>query len=86
MQRSTRPARGGSSSSPDQRLDTCCVWSDVERGVDDVGVEADLVGPLNGAGELGGADEADPLDWAMSIDAGARRAAAQVLTRFAGRG
>ena len=47
---------------------------------------AETLDELNGAGELGGADEADPLDWAMSIDAGARRAAAQVLTRFAGRG
>ncbi len=43
---------------------------------------------LSGAGEPGGrgGDDADPLEWAMTVDAGARRTAAQVLSRFAGRG
>lgn len=41
---------------------------------------------LNGVGELAPADDGDPLEWAMTIDAGARRVAAQVLSRFAGKG
>jgi 1-deoxy-D-xylulose-5-phosphate reductoisomerase len=47
---------------------------------------AETLEALSGAGELDGDDDADPLDWAMSIDAGARRTAAQVLSRFAGKG
>jgi 1-deoxy-D-xylulose-5-phosphate reductoisomerase len=41
---------------------------------------------LNGASALEPGEDADPLDWAMTIDADARRAAAQVLSRFAGKG
>jgi 1-deoxy-D-xylulose-5-phosphate reductoisomerase len=37
---------------------------------------------LNGAGDLAAQDDADALEWAMVIDASARREAAQVLTRF----
>jgi 1-deoxy-D-xylulose-5-phosphate reductoisomerase len=40
---------------------------------------------LNGTGDLAETDS-DPLEWAMTIDAGARRVAAQVLSRFAGKG
>lgn len=40
---------------------------------------------LNGEGGAGPSDDAEALDWAMTIDAGARRVAAQVLSRFAGR-
>jgi hypothetical protein len=37
---------------------------------------------MNGAGDLAGADDEEALDWALMIDAGARRVAAQVLSRF----
>jgi 1-deoxy-D-xylulose-5-phosphate reductoisomerase len=37
---------------------------------------------LNGADDLASVDDADALDWAMMIDASARREAAQVLSRF----
>ncbi len=37
---------------------------------------------LNGTGDLAAQDDADALEWAMVIDASARRVAAQVLTRF----
>jgi 1-deoxy-D-xylulose-5-phosphate reductoisomerase len=37
---------------------------------------------MNGAGDLAGADDEDAVDWALMIDAGARRVAAQVLSRF----
>ncbi len=37
---------------------------------------------LNGTGDLAATTEADALEWAMIIDASARRVAAQVLTRF----
>jgi 1-deoxy-D-xylulose-5-phosphate reductoisomerase len=48
---------------------------------------AETLEALSGAGDLDPvADDADPLEWAMTIDAGARRTAAQVLSRFAGRG
>jgi 1-deoxy-D-xylulose-5-phosphate reductoisomerase len=47
---------------------------------------AETLEELQGAGDLAPAGEADPLEWAMAVDAGARRTAAQVLTRFAGRG
>jgi 1-deoxy-D-xylulose-5-phosphate reductoisomerase len=47
---------------------------------------AETLAELNGAGDLAPAGEADPLEWAMTIDAGARRTAAQVLSRFAGKG
>ena len=40
---------------------------------------------LNSEGGLAPADDAEALDWAMMIDASARRVAAQVLSRFAGR-
>jgi 1-deoxy-D-xylulose-5-phosphate reductoisomerase len=41
---------------------------------------------LTGGGDLTQDSNADPLEWAMTIDAGARRTAAQVLSRFEGRG
>ena len=50
---------------------------------------ADLVSEtlewLNGEGGAGPSDDAEALEWAMTIDASARRVAAQVLSRFAGR-
>ena len=53
--------------------------------LDIASIVAETLDELTGAGELAGDDSADPLDWAMAIDAGARRAAAQVLSRFAGK-
>jgi 1-deoxy-D-xylulose-5-phosphate reductoisomerase len=47
---------------------------------------ADTLEALDGAGELTAAEGADPLEWAMAIDASARRMAAKVLSRFAGKG
>jgi 1-deoxy-D-xylulose-5-phosphate reductoisomerase len=47
---------------------------------------ADTLEELDGAGDLAAADTADPLEWAMAIDAEARRVAAKVLSRFAGKG
>ena len=47
---------------------------------------AETLEELTGGGDLAQDDDADPLEWAMAIDAGARRTAAQVLSRFAGRG
>ena len=47
---------------------------------------ADTLDELDGTGELTQDSNTDPLEWAMAIDAGARRTAAQVLSRFAGRG
>jgi 1-deoxy-D-xylulose-5-phosphate reductoisomerase len=42
----------------------------------------DTLEQMNGAGDLAGADDEEALDWALMIDAGARRVAAQVLSRF----
>jgi 1-deoxy-D-xylulose-5-phosphate reductoisomerase len=47
---------------------------------------ADTLEALNGGGDLAAGDEADPLEWAMAIDADARRVAAKVLSRFASKG
>jgi 1-deoxy-D-xylulose-5-phosphate reductoisomerase len=47
---------------------------------------AETLDALDGTGDLAANGEADPLEWAMTIDAGARRVAAQVLSRFAGKG
>jgi 1-deoxy-D-xylulose-5-phosphate reductoisomerase len=47
---------------------------------------ADTLDALNGAGDLAADAAADPLDWAVAIDANARRVAAQVLSRFPGKG
>jgi 1-deoxy-D-xylulose-5-phosphate reductoisomerase len=47
---------------------------------------ADTLDELNGSGDLAADDGADPLDWAIAIDANARRVAAQVLSRFPGKG
>jgi 1-deoxy-D-xylulose-5-phosphate reductoisomerase len=47
---------------------------------------AETLDELGGAGDLTKDETADPLEWAMAIDASARRTAAQVLSRFAGRG
>jgi len=41
---------------------------------------------LGGGGELTQDSNTEPLFGAMAIDASARRTAAQVLSRFAGRG
>jgi 1-deoxy-D-xylulose-5-phosphate reductoisomerase len=37
---------------------------------------------MNGAGELAGCDDDDAVEWALMIDGGARRVAAQVLSRL----
>ncbi|MGI9170751.1 MAG: 1-deoxy-D-xylulose-5-phosphate reductoisomerase [Caulobacteraceae bacterium] len=37
---------------------------------------------MNGTGDLAAAADEDAVDWALTIDAGARRGAAQVLSRF----
>ena len=47
---------------------------------------AETLEELSGGGDLTQDSNADPLEWAMSIDQGARRTAAQVLSRFEGRG
>jgi 1-deoxy-D-xylulose-5-phosphate reductoisomerase len=47
---------------------------------------AETLDELSGGGDLTQNSNADPLEWAMTIDQGARRAAAQVLSRFEGRG
>jgi len=47
---------------------------------------AETLEELTGGGDLTQDSNADPLEWAMSIDMGARRTAAQVLSRFEGRG
>jgi 1-deoxy-D-xylulose-5-phosphate reductoisomerase len=47
---------------------------------------ADTLDALNAAGDLAADAAADPLDWAIAIDANARRVAAQVLSRFPGKG
>jgi 1-deoxy-D-xylulose-5-phosphate reductoisomerase len=47
---------------------------------------AETLDELNGAGDLAADDAAEPLEWAIAIDANARRVAAQVLSRFAGKG
>jgi len=53
--------------------------------LDIASIVAETLDELTGAGELAGDDDADPLEWAMAIDANARRAAAQVLSRFTGK-
>lgn len=50
--------------------------------LDIVSLVSETLEGLSGGGELADVDGADPLDWAMSVDAEARRAAAQVLSRF----
>jgi 1-deoxy-D-xylulose-5-phosphate reductoisomerase len=47
---------------------------------------AETLEELSGGGDLTQDSNADPLEWAMTIDEGARRTAAQVLSRFEGRG
>ena len=47
---------------------------------------AETLEALSGDGDLTQDGNADPLEWAMMIDEGARRTAAQVLSRFEGRG
>jgi 1-deoxy-D-xylulose-5-phosphate reductoisomerase len=53
--------------------------------LDIVSLVSDTLDRLDRTGDLAASDDADPLDWAMAVDAGARRMAAQVLTRFAGK-
>jgi 1-deoxy-D-xylulose-5-phosphate reductoisomerase len=43
---------------------------------------AETLEELSGGGDLARANGADPLEWAMAVDAEARRVAAQVLSRF----
>ena len=47
---------------------------------------AETLEELTGGGDLTQDSNADPLEWAMTVDLGARRTAAQVLSRFEGRG
>jgi len=47
---------------------------------------AETLDELSAGGDLTQDSNADPLEWAMTIDEGARRTAAQVLSRFEGRG
>jgi 1-deoxy-D-xylulose-5-phosphate reductoisomerase len=47
---------------------------------------AETLEALSRGGDLTQDGNADPLEWAMTIDQGARRTAAQVLSRFEGRG
>jgi 1-deoxy-D-xylulose-5-phosphate reductoisomerase len=53
--------------------------------LDIAAVVSQTLDQMNAAGDLAAEDDADPLEWAMTIDAGARRVAAQVLSRFAGK-
>jgi len=50
--------------------------------LDIAGVVAETLQQMNGAGDLGGCSSDDAVEWALMIDAGARRVAAQVLSRF----
>ena len=50
--------------------------------LDIAGTVRDTLEQMNGAGDLAGADDEEALDRALMIDAGARRVAAQVLSRF----
>lgn len=54
--------------------------------LDIAAVVAETLEALSGGGDLTQDGNADPLEWAMTIDEGARRTAAQVLSRFEGRG
>jgi 1-deoxy-D-xylulose-5-phosphate reductoisomerase len=54
--------------------------------LDIAAVVAETLEALSGGGDLTQDSNADPLEWAMTIDEGARRTAAQVLSRFEGRG
>ncbi|MBV9994286.1 MAG: 1-deoxy-D-xylulose-5-phosphate reductoisomerase [Caulobacteraceae bacterium] len=54
--------------------------------LDIAAIVSDTLEALDRAGDLAAEEDADPLEWAMTIDAGARRAAAQVLSRFAIKG
>jgi len=49
---------------------------DIARGV------TETLEHLNSAGALAAGDDDDAVDWALAVDAGARRVAAQVLSRF----
>jgi 1-deoxy-D-xylulose-5-phosphate reductoisomerase len=53
--------------------------------LDIAAVVSETLERLNGADELSEGDDADLIEWAMMTDAAARRVAAQVLSRFAGR-
>jgi len=54
--------------------------------LDIVALVAETLDELDGAGDLAADASADPLDWAIAIDANARHVAAQVLSRFPGKG
>jgi len=54
--------------------------------LDIVALVTETLDELNGAGDLASDDSADPLDWAIAIDTNARYVAAQVLSRFPGKG
>src|SRR5580658_8269775 len=47
---------------------------------------AEALEALDNAGDLAPDDSGQPLEWAIAVDANARRVAAQVLSRFAGKG
>ena len=53
--------------------------------LDIAAVVAETLEALSEGGDLTQDSNADPLEWAMTIDEGARRTAAQVLSRFEGR-
>ena len=46
---------------------------------------AEALERMNHAGDLAPDDSGQPLEWAIAVDANARRVAAQVLSRFAGK-
>ena len=57
-------------------LDRQIGFLDIARAV------SETVERLNGTGDLAAESGANALEWAMIVDASARRVAAQVLTRF----
>ncbi|MHB8530369.1 MAG: 1-deoxy-D-xylulose-5-phosphate reductoisomerase [Caulobacteraceae bacterium] len=50
--------------------------------LDIAGAVSETLDRMNGAGELADAEPEDAVDWALAIDASARRVAAQVLSRL----
>jgi 1-deoxy-D-xylulose-5-phosphate reductoisomerase len=50
--------------------------------LDIAAVVSDTLARMNGAGGLGECDDNDAVEWALMVDASARRTAAQVLSRF----
>jgi 1-deoxy-D-xylulose-5-phosphate reductoisomerase len=54
--------------------------------LDIASIVSETLEQMNGAGELTGAADDEAVDWALMIDAGARRVAAQVLSRLKRKG